>query len=53
MVDYDILRVLKNDMIYSSWSELSDDDREICYKGYGTKKINLPDWNIEEESWND
>ena len=32
MVDYDILRVLKNDMRYSSWSELSDDDRKICYK---------------------
>ena len=53
MVDYDILRVLKNDMRYSSWSELSDDDRKICYKNYDTKKINLPDWNIEEESWND
>jgi len=52
MVDYDILRVLKNNMGYSSWSDLSNDDREICYKGYVTKKINLPDWNIEEESWN-
>jgi hypothetical protein len=53
MVDYDILRVLKNNMGYSSWSDLSDSDLEICYKGYITKKINLPDWNIEEESWND
>jgi hypothetical protein len=53
LVDYDIIRVLKNDMGYSSWSDLSNGDRDICYKGYATKKKNLPDWNIEEETFND
>ncbi len=52
LVDYDIIRVLKNDMGYSSWSDLSNGDCDICYKGYATKKKNLPDWNIEEETFN-
>ncbi len=53
MVDYDIISVLRTDMGYSSWSDLTDRDREICYKGYTTKKKKLPDWNTEEETFND
>ncbi len=32
MVDYDIIRVLKNNMGYSSWSNLSDVECAICFK---------------------
>jgi hypothetical protein len=51
MVDYDIIRILKNNMGYSSWAEVSDTERAICFKNYSRNKI-LPDWNIEEETYN-
>ncbi len=38
MVDYDIIRVLKNDMGYSSWSELTDVELGICFKNYSNMK---------------
>ncbi len=53
MVDYDIICVLRNDMGYSSWSELTDVERGICFKNYSNRKKTLPEWNIEEESFND
>jgi hypothetical protein len=50
MVNYDIIRVLRDDIGYSSWSDLSETERELCYKNYSTtKNRKLPDWNIEEE----
>ncbi len=52
MVDYDIIRVLRNDMGYSAWAELTDVECVICCKKYSNKKTALPDWNIEEESFN-
>jgi hypothetical protein len=51
MVDFDIIRILKNNMGYSSWSELSEAERAICFKNYSLKKA-LPDWNNEEETYN-
>jgi hypothetical protein len=52
MVDYDIIRVLRDDMGYSSWSDLSVTEREFCFKNYSTtKNKKLPDWNIEEETF--
>ena len=51
MGDYDIIRILKNNMGYSSWAEVSDTERAICFKNYSRNKI-LPDWNIEEETYN-
>jgi hypothetical protein len=53
MVDFDIVRVLRTDMGYSSWADLTDGDRDICYKNYITQKKKLPDWNTEEETFND
>jgi hypothetical protein len=52
MVDYDILRVLKDEFGYKSWSDVSDVERAICFKGYSKGKA-LPDWNIEEEVFNE
>ncbi len=51
MVDYDIIRILKNYMGYLSWSELSEVERAICFNNYSSKKA-LPDWNTEEETYN-
>jgi hypothetical protein len=51
MVDFDIIRILKNNMGYSSWSELSEVECAICFKNYSSKKA-LPDWNTEEETYN-
>jgi len=52
MVDYDILRVLKDEFGYKSWSDVSDVERAICFKGYSKGKA-LPDWNIQEEVFNE
>ncbi len=52
MVDYSIIPVLRNNMGYSSWSELTDLECGICFKNYSNRKKALPDWNIEEESFN-
>ncbi len=51
MVDYNIISILENNMGYSSWSELSEVERAICFKNYSSK-IALPDWNTEEETYN-
>ena len=53
MVDYDIIRVLRNNMGYSAWAELTDVECGICFKNYSNRKKALPDWNIKEESFND
>jgi len=52
MVDYDILRVLKDEFGYKSWSDVSDVECAICFKGYSKGKA-LPDWNIQEEVFNE
>jgi hypothetical protein len=52
MVDYDIIHVLRNDMGYSAWAELTDVECGICFKNYSNRKTVLPDCNIEEESFN-
>jgi hypothetical protein len=51
MVDYDIIHILKNNMGYLSWSDVSNLERAICFKNYSMKKA-LPDWNMEEETYN-
>jgi hypothetical protein len=50
MVDYDIIRILKNNMGYFSWSDVSNLECAICFKNYSMKKT-LPDWNMEEETY--
>ena len=51
MVDYDIIRVLKDYVGYTSWSEVPLSERAHCYRGYNSK-TSLPDWNIDEEKYN-
>lgn len=51
MVDYDIIRILKDYVGYSSWSDVPNSERGYCYRGYNSKTA-LPDWHIEEEKYN-
>jgi hypothetical protein len=48
MVDYDIVRILKNYVGYSSWDDVPFNQKELCYKNYETK-MPLPNWNCDEE----
>jgi hypothetical protein len=48
MVDYDIGCVLKEEMGFKSWSDVSDLELDFCFKNHTSKK-RLPDWNIKEE----
>jgi hypothetical protein len=45
LVDFDIIRILKNHFGYNSWSDVPIDQRELCYRGYNQKNT-LPDWNV-------
>ena len=49
MVDYDIIRVLKF-CGFSSWAELTTQQRELCFKDYSAK-FNLPHWYIGQERY--
>jgi hypothetical protein len=51
MVDYDIIRILKDYVGYTSWSDVLLSMRGYCYRGYNTKTI-LAEWHIEEEKYN-
>ncbi len=51
MVDYDIIRILKDYVGYTSWSEVSISERGYCYHVY-ILKTSLPEWHIEEEKYN-
>ncbi len=51
MVDYDILRILKEYVGYTSWSDIPMSDRGMCYRNYNSKSF-LPEWDIEEEKYN-
>jgi hypothetical protein len=50
LMDYDIIRILRNHMGYKSWSDVPMNQRELCYKGY-TKNNKLPPWDIQQESY--
>ncbi len=46
MVDYNIVCVLKEEMGFRSWPDMSELEFCFCYRNHTSKK-NLPDWNIE------
>jgi hypothetical protein len=52
MVNYDIICILKNKMGYNGWSDLSEVERGFCFKNHTTMK-ELPDWNVQEERYNE
>ena len=50
MVDYDIIRVLKRYVGYSSWTDVPTKQRGLCYKNYN-QNVTLPEWDIEQERY--
>jgi hypothetical protein len=50
MVDYDIIRVLKGYVGYSSWTDVPAKQRGLCFKNYN-QSMTLPDWDIEQERY--
>ncbi len=48
MVGYNIVCVLKDEMGFKSWSDMSELELGFCFRNQTSKK-SLPDWNIEEE----
>jgi hypothetical protein len=50
MVDYDIIRILKNYVGYSSWDDVPYNQKELCFKNYNAK-MPLPNWNCDEEQY--
>jgi hypothetical protein len=50
MVDYDIIRVLKEYLGYSSWADVPEKQRCLCYKNY-EKSVTLPEWDTEQERY--
>ncbi len=49
MVDYDIICVMKF-CGFSSWVELTTQQRELCFKDYNAK-VNLSHWYIGQERY--
>ena len=50
MVDYDIIRILKEYAGYSSWSDVPMKQRGLCYKNYN-QNATLPAWDIDQERY--
>ena len=50
MVDYDIIRVLKDYLGYSSWTDVPTKQKGLCYKNYN-QNATLPDWNTDQERY--
>ena len=50
MVDYDIIRILKDYVGYSSWTDVPSKQRGLCYKNYN-QNATLPEWDIDQERY--
>jgi hypothetical protein len=50
MVDYDIIRKLKNYVGYSSQTNIPTKQRELCYKNYN-QNMTPPEWDFEQERY--
>jgi hypothetical protein len=50
MVDYEIIRVLKEYLGYSSLADVPEKQRGLCYKNYD-KSVTLPEWDTEQERY--
>ena len=50
MVDYDIIRVLKDYLGYSSWTDVPTKQKGLCYKNYN-QNATLPEWDIDQERY--
>jgi hypothetical protein len=48
MVYYNIIRILKDHVGYSSWTDVPSKQRAICYRNHN-KNVTLPEWDTEQE----
>ena len=50
MVDYDIIRILKWHVQYTSWAAVPIKTKQLCYKRYHGN-FTLPDWDTNQEKY--
>lgn len=50
MVDYDIIRILKNDIGYKDWDDVGKKNMSKCYKDFNNT-FTQPQWKIEQERY--
>lgn len=50
MVDYDIIRILKNDIGYKDWDDVGRKNMSKCYKEINNT-FTQPQWDIEQERY--
>jgi hypothetical protein len=50
MVDYDIIRILKWHVRYTSWAAVPMKTKQLCYKHYHDNFM-LPDWDTNQEKY--
>jgi hypothetical protein len=50
MVGYNNIRILKEYVGYSSWTDVPSKQWELCYRNYN-QNVTLPEWNIEQERY--
>jgi hypothetical protein len=50
MVDYDIIRILKWHVQYTSWAAVPIKTKQLCYKRYHGN-FTLPDWDKNQEKY--
>ena len=50
MVDYDIIRILKNDIGYKDWEDVGKKNMSKCYKDFNNT-FTQPQWGIEQERY--
>ena len=52
MVDYDIIRVLKDNIGYKSWEEVGRNNMKKCFRDYNSNNFeNLSLWGMEQERY--
>ena len=50
MVDYNIIRILKWHIQFTSWAAVPMNTRQLCYKRYHDN-FTLPDWDTSQENY--
>ncbi len=45
------IRILKEYVGYTAWSEVPMTERGYCFRGYNAKSV-VPEWDLEEETYN-
>lgn len=49
MVDYDIMKVLKDHVGYKTWEDVGMNEMKKCYRDFDSAEYTLPAWGMEQE----